>query len=122
MLNLVSGRLGLDHDRVLGSQYSFPLLVGYLVDSFPLPACQFARAYRCRRFKGEAAYGHDSLARQTFYGFPVHVRWCWPGVITRFGVAPANIHETALVPELTEATTGLLVGDRNYCLPCLEGV
>jgi hypothetical protein len=32
LLNLVSGRLGLDHDRVLGSRYSFPLLVRYLAD------------------------------------------------------------------------------------------
>jgi hypothetical protein len=69
-----------------------------LVDSFPLPVCQFARAYRCRRFKGEAAFGLDNLVRQTFYGFRIHVRWCWPGVITRFDVAPANIHETAVVP------------------------
>jgi hypothetical protein len=30
LLNLVSARLGLDHDRVLGSRYSFPLLVRYL--------------------------------------------------------------------------------------------
>jgi hypothetical protein len=30
-----------------------------LVDSFPLPAGLFARAYRCRRFRGEAAYGTD---------------------------------------------------------------
>src|SRR5918996_4860232 len=55
-----------------------------LVDSFPLLVCQFARAYRCRRFKGEAAFGWDNLVRQTFYGFRVHVRWCWPGVITHF--------------------------------------
>jgi len=31
LLNLVAGRLGLDHDRVLGSRYSFPLLARYLV-------------------------------------------------------------------------------------------
>jgi hypothetical protein len=31
LLNLISGRLGLDHDRVLGSRYSFPLLARYLV-------------------------------------------------------------------------------------------
>jgi len=31
LLNQISGRLGLDHDRVLGSRYSFPLLVSYLV-------------------------------------------------------------------------------------------
>lgn len=32
LLNLVGSRLGLDHDRVLGSRYSFPLLARYLND------------------------------------------------------------------------------------------
>lgn len=27
----------------------------HIIDSIPLPACRFARAYRCRRFKGDAA-------------------------------------------------------------------
>ncbi len=88
-----------------------------LADSFPLPACLFARAYRCRRFRGEATFGKDTLLNQTFYGFRVHVRVCWPGVITRFLVAPANAHELSVVPELTERTSGLLVGDRNYHSP-----
>jgi hypothetical protein len=91
-----------------------------IVDSFPLPVCQFARAYRCQRFKGEAAFGKDILVRQTFYGFRVHVRLCWPGVVTRFVVTPANVHELATVPELAEGTTGLLVGDRNYWAPLLK--
>jgi Transposase DDE domain len=90
-----------------------------IVDSFPLPVCQFARAYRCHRFKGEAAYGQDELVRQTFYGFRLHVRLCWPGVITRFGLAPANISELGMVPDLAEQTTGFLVGDRNYWKPSL---
>jgi hypothetical protein len=88
-----------------------------LVDSMPLPACLFARAYRCRRFRGEAAYGKDTLLRQTFYGFRIHVRICWPRIITRFSVAPANAHELSVVPELVESTRGLLVGDRNYHSP-----
>lgn len=29
-LNLIAGRLGLDHDRVLGSRYSFPVITRYL--------------------------------------------------------------------------------------------
>lgn len=37
-----------------------------LADSFPLPACLFARAYRCKRFKGEAAFAKDTLFKQTF--------------------------------------------------------
>jgi hypothetical protein len=83
----------------------------------PLPACLFARAYRCSRFKGEAAFGKDILLKQTFYGFRIHVRVCWPGVITRFSVAPANAHELSVLPEITEFTSGLIIGDRNYHSP-----
>ncbi len=91
-----------------------------VVDSFPVPACLFARAYRCRRFRGEAAFGKDTLLRQTFYGFRVHVRVCWPGVITGFSVAPADAHELSVVPELVESTRGVAVGDRNYWSPEAE--
>jgi hypothetical protein len=82
-----------------------------------LPVCLFARAYRCRRFRGEAAFGKDTLLRQTFYGFRVHVRVAWPGVITRLSVAPANAHELSVLPELVELTSGIVVGDRNYHSP-----
>jgi hypothetical protein len=88
-----------------------------IVDSFPLPVCQFARAYRCRRFPGAAAYGKDTLVRQTFYGFRVHVRLEWPGVITRVCIAPANVHELEALPALAEGTHGTLVGERNYWSP-----
>src|SRR5215207_1946702 len=91
-----------------------------ICDSMPLPACLFARAYRCSRFKGEAAFGKDTLIRQTFYGFRVHVRICWPGVITRISVAPANANELSVVPELVEHTWGVVVGDRNYHAPALR--
>ena len=90
-----------------------------IIDSLPLPVCQFARAYRCRRFRGEAAFGKDTLVRQTFYGMRVHVRLEWPGVITRFCVAPANVHELRALPALTEQTVGTLVGDRNYWSPTM---
>jgi hypothetical protein len=81
-----------------------------------LPAC-LARAYRCKRFRGEAAFGKDTLLKQTFYGFRVHVRVAWPGVITRLSLAPANAHELHLLPELVELTLGIVVGDRNYHSP-----
>ncbi len=60
------------------------------------------------RFKGEADYGKDHTVRQTFYGFRVHVRLCWPGVITPVSLAPAHVHEGEVVFELTEGTTALL--------------
>ncbi len=93
-----------------------------IVDSFPVPVCQFARAYRCQRFRGEARYGKDHTARQTFYGFRLHARVCWPGVITQMQLAPANLHEGDVVLDLTEGSTGLLLGDRNYWLPKLKDI
>jgi hypothetical protein len=83
----------------------------------PLPACLFARAHRCRRFRGEAAFGKDTLLRQTFYGFGVHMRVAWPGVITRLSIAPANAHELHLLAELLELTSGIVIGERNYHSP-----
>ncbi len=67
-----------------------------LVDSFPLPVCRFARAYRCKRFQGQAGFGKDQVARQTFFGFRVHVQVAWPGVLVRFDVAPGNEQERRL--------------------------
>jgi hypothetical protein len=87
------------------------------VASFPLPACQCARASRCRRFRGEAAYGQDTLVRQSCYGFRVQVRLEWPGISTRCCVAPANEHELAALPGLAKQTQGALVGDRHDWSP-----
>jgi hypothetical protein len=69
-----------------------------VVDDFPLPVCQVARAYRCRRFRGEAAFGKDTLVRQRFCGLRIHVRLEWLGVIARFRSAPANVHELQALP------------------------
>jgi hypothetical protein len=38
-------------------------------------------------------------------------------VIGRISVAPANAHELSVLPEITEFTSGLIVGDRNYHSP-----
>lgn len=88
-------------------------------DSFPVPVCRFAHASRCRLFRGEAAFGHDELARQTSYGFRLHVRACLPGVVTELSLAPANASDLAVLPDLADGTYGFAVGDRNYWSPRL---
>src|SRR4051794_20672381 len=60
-----------------------------LIDSMPVPICRFARAHRCRGFRGLAAFGYDALAHQTYYGLRLHLRVAWPGVITAATLAPA---------------------------------
>jgi hypothetical protein len=90
-----------------------------LVDSFPLPVCRFARAPRCRRFRGTATFGYDALAHQHFYGFRCHVRCVRPGVIATLSLAPAHEADRTLLPELVAGVTGFVVGDRGYWSPAL---
>jgi hypothetical protein len=91
-----------------------------IVDSFPVPVCRFARAPRCRSFGEVAAFGHDEVARQTYYGLRAHVRLAWPGVIVDCALAPANIHDTEGAEELLEGVYGFALADRNYWKPELS--
>jgi hypothetical protein len=88
-----------------------------LIDSFPLPVCRFARAYRCRLLPEESAFGYDEMSKQTFYGLRAHLHVAWPGVIVGVDLAPANTHELRLAEELLEETKGWALGDRNYWSP-----
>jgi hypothetical protein len=88
-----------------------------IVDSFPVPICRFARAPRCRSFGEIAAYGHDEVARQTYYGLRAHVRLAWPGVIVDCALAPANLHDTEGAEELLQDVHGFALADRNYWKP-----
>jgi Transposase DDE domain len=89
------------------------------VDSLPTPVCRFGRAYHCRRFRGQAAFGHDPGSKATFYGVRHHLRIAWPGVVRAVSIAPANVHDRDLVPELVEGAVGQVIGDRTYWDPKL---
>lgn len=89
----------------------------WLVDSFPLPVCQFARATFCQRFAGDADYGYDHCPKRTFYGFRVHPRTNRAGVIRGFDIAPARASDKALLPELAGPAGTIGIGDRGYYSP-----
>ncbi len=90
-----------------------------LVDSFPVPVCRFARAPRSKLIPGWTAFGHDQVARQTFFGLRAHVRVSWPGVISGISLAPANVHDLEVAKEVLEGATGWALADRNYWDPDL---
>jgi hypothetical protein len=91
-----------------------------LIDSIPVPVCRLAHAPRCRRFRGEAAFGRDATSRSFFYGLRVHLRVQWPGIVTGVSVAPANRSDLDLAPEVVDHLTGVVLGDRNYWDPRLS--
>jgi hypothetical protein len=91
-----------------------------LIDSLPVPVCRFARAYRCRAFRGSAAFGYDPVAHQTFHGLRLHLRVAWPGVITEATLAPANEADRAVAPQLLAGLAGWALGDKGYWSPSLR--
>jgi hypothetical protein len=84
-----------------------------VIDSFPIPVCRFARARFSKLFKGVAAYGKE-LGDHTFYGFRLPVTINSLGMIQACDLAPANVHDIRMLPELTEGDRGMLLGDRAY--------
>jgi IS5 family transposase len=94
----------------------------HIVDSLPLPVCRFARASFCQRFRGSARYGKDHADRQTFYGFRLHARLTWPGLLSEVFLAPANASEQSVLVPLAHSAPPqcALVGDRNYCVGWLK--
>jgi hypothetical protein len=72
----VKGRL---HRHLLTQLDCDPTI--WIVDSAAVPICRFARAWRCRRLRELAGWGHDEVAKQTYLGLRAHLRVCWPGVI-----------------------------------------
>lgn len=89
----------------------------HIVDSAPVPVCRFARAPRGRRLRDVAAFGYDAVARQTCFGLRVHLCIAWPGVITQLDLAPGNVTDIAMAPELLATARGWALGDRAYWQP-----
>jgi hypothetical protein len=58
--------------------------VCFAIDSIPVPACERARAERCRKVRGKAYYGFIAAKREYFYGWRLHL------VVTSLGI-PVNV-------------------------------
>ncbi len=93
----------------------------WILDSFPLPACRFARAPSCKRLAGVAAFGFDPTARAVFYGLKAHLRVAGCGVVTQVELAPAGVHDRDVAAEIMPSGDGsLALADRNYWSPPLR--
>ena len=62
----------------------------------------FRGATFCRGLREISAYGHDPVARQTFYGVRADLGISWPGVTRAFDLAPANVSDPAMAPEILD--------------------
>jgi hypothetical protein len=89
-------------------------------DGFPMPICHFKRVGFSKSFKGEAGYGYCAAKDETYYDFKGHLVISLIGVATKFTIAPANIDERDILPELTGSIFGLLIADKGLIRPELK--
>jgi hypothetical protein len=90
----------------------------WMLDSFPLHVCRFARAHFSKCFAGQAAYGRDPVIANTFYGFRVHLRCLRGGPVDAFTITPGNCSDIETAHELAPLIPGQVgIADRNYWSP-----
>lgn len=86
-----------------------------IIDSMPIPVCEFGRAHFHRAFKPEAAYGRCVSKKETYYGFKLHSLTALDGYLTDFILTPANIDDRAAALDLTSSLSPVtIIGDKGY--------
>jgi len=107
----------------------FPKTEVFIVDSFPMPICDFKRAKASRSdlkwadASGTlATYGHCATkGLGTFLGFRGHLITTGTGVPVDFAVASADIEDREVLPLLSErGQYPVLLGDKGYISGSLQ--
>jgi hypothetical protein len=88
----------------------------YIIDSFPIPACDNMRIRRCRRYQGEAWRGYQASKRRYFYGLKIHLLVTAQGQPVEFFLAPGADSDAKALKQyafdLPEHAT--ITGDKAY--------
>lgn len=83
-----------------------------IIDSTKLVVCHNLRIKRHRVFKGLAERGKSSTG--WFYGFKLHIVINHLGEIIHLKLTSANVHDVAVIEQLTHELKGILLGDKGY--------
>lgn len=88
----------------------------YVIDSFPVEACQNVRSYRCKILKGKSFIGYSSSKKKYYYGVKVHMITTTSGVPMEIIITPASIADiTALkIMEIDIVSGSTLYADKAY--------
>jgi hypothetical protein len=88
----------------------------YVLDSYPIAACDNYRIRRCRLYQGEAWRGYIASKKRFFYGVRVHILITESGQPVEFFLAPGAMSDTAALSRyhLDIPTGSWLNGDKAY--------
>jgi hypothetical protein len=88
----------------------------YVIDSFPMAACDNYRILRSKRYRGEVWRGRQASKRRYFYGLKVHLMVTEHGQPVEFFLTPGSVSDTRTLKQyrfdLPEGAQ--VIGDKAY--------
>ena len=86
-----------------------------VIDSMPIPVCEFGRVHFSKCFKGEASYGRCPSKKQTYFGFKFYALTTIDGFLTDYVITPANVDDRNTVWDLCDKYKSIsVIGDKGY--------
>jgi hypothetical protein len=88
----------------------------YVLDSFPIAACDNDRIRRCHLYQGEAWRGYQASKKRYFYGLKIHVMVTKHGQPVEFFLTPGSWSDTRALQMYTlDVPEGsVITGDKAY--------
>jgi len=91
----------------------------FIVDSFPIEICRFARAKRARickeSFDTAPDYGYCAAQRNTYFGYKLHSLCGISGVFKKVDLSKASIADIHYLQDIREdIAKSILLGDKAY--------
>jgi len=91
-----------------------------LFDGFPIPICHIKRRKRSKtNLRLDAAIGYCAAKDEKYFGFKGHILITQDGACKAIEIAPANIDERDVLPELAGNTKGDIIADKGLIRPSL---
>lgn len=89
-------------------------------DGLPLPTCHPKRVRKNNPLKVDGAFGYCAAKDEYYFGFKGHLLTNDDGLILNFAIAPANVDERDVLPEIVEGISGLVIADKGLISPSLK--
>lgn len=88
----------------------------YVIDSYPVAACDNYRICRSRRYQGEAWRGYQASKKRYFYGLKIHIMVTEQGQPVEFFLTPGSYSDTNAYPlyDFDLPENAWVTGDKAY--------
>jgi hypothetical protein len=93
----------------------------FLFDGFPIPTCHIKRYRRSKtNLSIDGGIGYCAAKDEKYFGFKGHILITQEGMTKSIEIAPANIDERDVLPELTNDVQGDIIADKGLIRPELK--